>query len=52
VPSVPTVTSSGGSTCVNVPVPLPVTVPTLNLGGVSVGVSSGGASSGANVCLP
>ena len=48
---VPTVTTATTGTCVAVPLPtLPVSVPTIHLGGISVGVGSSGSSSGATVC--
>ena len=54
VPSAPSVTSSGGSTTASVPTPsLPVPVgATITVGGVSVGVNTGGSSPGATLNLP
>ena len=46
--------SSGGSTTVNVPLPapLPAGTPTITIGGLSVGVSSSGSTSGLTLTLP
>lgn len=48
--------SSGGSTTVNVPLPLPLsdtsTTTTITIGGLTVGVSSSGSTSGLTLTLP
>ena len=56
LPAPPTVgTPSGGQTTVNVPLPtlpVPVNPPTISIGGISVGVSTGGSNSGLTLTLP
>jgi hypothetical protein len=54
VPGAPTISSNGGSTTASVPVPsVPVPVgTTITIGGVSVGVNTGGSSPGATLNLP
>jgi hypothetical protein len=46
--------SGGGSTTVNVPLPVsvPVNTPTISIGGLSVGVSGSGSTSGLTLTLP
>jgi hypothetical protein len=46
--------SGGGSTTLNVPLPVsvPVNTPTITIGGLSVGVSSSGSTSGLTLTLP
>ncbi len=46
--------SGGGSTTVNVPLPVsvPVNTPTITIGGLSVGVSGSGSTSGLTLTLP
>jgi hypothetical protein len=54
LPGAPTLSSTGGSTTVAVPTPsVPVPVgTTITIGGVSVGVNTGGSSPGATLNLP
>ncbi|HEX4160911.1 MAG TPA: hypothetical protein VHZ05_00340 [Acidimicrobiales bacterium] len=49
-----TSTTSSGSTTLNVPLPVsvPVNTPTITIGGLSVGVSSSGSTSGLTLTLP
>jgi len=45
----PSTPSTGGGTNINIPfpsLPVPVNPPTINIGGISVGVSTGGSNSG------
>ncbi|HWD55870.1 MAG TPA: hypothetical protein VG346_12145 [Acidimicrobiales bacterium] len=56
LPAAPTVTtpssgSSGGSDTINVPLPLPITVPTISIGGLSIGINSSDGS-GLTLTLP
>jgi hypothetical protein len=53
-PAGTTSTSSGGSTTLNVPLPVsvPLNTPTITIGGLSVGVSSSGSTSGLTLTLP
>ncbi len=51
----PAAPSAGGGTNINVPLPplpVPVNPPTINIGGISVGVSTGGSNSGLTLSLP
>ncbi len=51
----PSAPSAGGGTNINIPLPplpVPVNPPTINIGGISVGVSTGGSNSGLTLSLP
>ena len=51
----PSAPSSGGGTNINIPLPslpVPVNPPTIKIGGISVGVSTGGSNSGLTLSLP
>ena len=51
----PSAPSTGGGTNINIPLPslpVPVNPPTINIGGISVGVSTGGSNSGLTLSLP
>jgi hypothetical protein len=49
--STPSAPTSGGSNTINVPLPLPITVPTISIGGLSVGINST-KGSGLTLTLP
>lgn len=49
--STPSAPTSGGSNTINVPLPLPITLPTISIGGLSVGINST-KGSGLTLTLP